>query len=365
MCIWNKVLVGLISVASLVFFYMAARALQTETAWSKKASDLEKSVKQFNDENYDLFEGTGAQPGIRQLRVDLYKLLLDRRRMWSECDATVKTAVNDGMAEITVGVNPTDAKGQPVPHGIAKDTVLYAFEEANAKNAKNKGQYLGEFKVAKVGDKQIDLVPTYRLSPREINKLDKAKGKWALYEIMPRDGHDVFASLSDADKKALLPGVPAESVREYLKDGKPAEKDDPQDCVVAGNYVRPLLDYTVLFNHARDKRVLLLDAIAAVQTDNRLLKDAVEEAHTQADACVKDIATTTAEKEAMERDRGIVKALHEKLDTSLGAMEAWIARLTETNQAIAGRIAKLQLEAAQRIDQRTRGAMAQSGAGRL
>jgi hypothetical protein len=38
--------------------------------------------------------------------------------------------------------------------------------------------------------------------------------------------------------------------------------------------------------------------------------------------------------------------------------------LTELNQAMAGRIAKLQLEAAQRIDRRTR-EMAQSGAGRL
>ena len=44
-------------------------------------------------------------------------------------------------------------------------------------------------------------------------------------------------------------------------------------------------------------------------------------------------------------------------------MQAWIARLTETNQAMAGRIAKLQLEAAQRIDQRTR-EMALSGTGR-
>ena len=45
-------------------------------------------------------------------------------------------------------------------------------------------------------------------------------------------------------------------------------------------------------------------------------------------------------------------------------MQAWIARLAETNRAMAGQIAKFQLEAAERIDQRTR-VMAQSGAGRL
>ena len=44
-------------------------------------------------------------------------------------------------------------------------------------------------------------------------------------------------------------------------------------------------------------------------------------------------------------------------------MQAAIARFIEKNQAMAGQIAKYQLEAAERIDQRTR-AMAQSGAGR-
>ncbi len=53
---------------------------------------------------------------------------------------------------------------------------------------------------------------------------------------------------------------------------------------------------------------------------------------------------------------------HEALDKELAAVNAEIARLIETNKAMAGRIAKLQLEAARRIDERTR-AMAQSGAG--
>jgi hypothetical protein len=48
----------------------------------------------------------------------------------------------------------------------------------------------------------------------------------------------------------------------------------------------------------------------------------------------------------------------------LAAVRADIARLIETNKAMAGRIAKMQLEAVRRIDERTR-AMAQSGAGGL
>ncbi len=35
MSIWNKVLVGLIALASVFLFYMAVRVLHTQTSWSK------------------------------------------------------------------------------------------------------------------------------------------------------------------------------------------------------------------------------------------------------------------------------------------------------------------------------------------
>jgi septal ring factor EnvC (AmiA/AmiB activator) len=110
--------------------------------------------------------------------------------------------------------------------------------------------------------------------------------------------------------------------------------------------------------------MLLADTIAALQQDKQLVLEALDQARTEADACARQIAATKTEKEKMERDRDIVATQLKNLETSLGDMEAWIARLTALNQTMAGRIAKLQLEAAKRIDQRTR-AMAQSGAGRL
>ena len=158
--------------------------------------------------------------------------------------------------------------------------------------------------------------------------------------------------------------LPVESVKDYLKDGKPAEKDDPKECVVDGKYVRPLFDYGIMFNDEYEKRMLLGDTIVALQQDKQLVLEALDEARTQADLCARDIAATKTEKAKAMRDRDIVAAHLKNLEKNLGDMEAWIARLTELNQAMAGRIAKLQLEAAQRIDQRTR-EMAQSGAGRL
>ena len=85
---------------------------------------------------------------------------------------------------------------------------------------------------------------------------------------MPQDSHEIFAALSDAEKKALLP---ADSVAEYLKDGRPAAKDDPKECVVDGKYVRPLRDYDVLFRADQEKRILLTDSTVAATWDKNLV----------------------------------------------------------------------------------------------
>ncbi len=372
MSIWNKVLAGLIGFASLFLFYMAARAVKAQTTWSESAKKHEAAIRRLSDENRDL------EPVVRQLKVDLHKLLLDRRRVWAGCDPTTrKPDHNLGTAEITVTVNTVNANGEQIPHGIPdrndrKGMVLYAFEELNVKNNKGNvigdfevGQYLGEFSVSAVSGNKVSFKPTYVMTQKEIDRLVQARRPWVLYELLPRDSHEIFASLSEEDLKKLMPPdrVPPESLREYLKDGKPAEKDDPKEYVVNGKYVRPLLDYSIVFTDEHEKRMLLADTIFALQQDKQLVLEALDEARSLADALTKEIALAKKDVEKMERQRDVVAAHLKNLEKSLGDMQAWIARLTETNQAMAGRIAKLQLEAAQRIDQRTR-EMALSGTGR-
>jgi septal ring factor EnvC (AmiA/AmiB activator) len=183
-----------------------------------------------------------------------------------------------------------------------------------------------------------------------------------LYEVLPHDSHEIFALLGDEQKKAMLP---ADSLQDYLKDGKPAAQGDPKENVVKGNFVRPLVDYGVILLDERDHRIILGDKIEAIKTDKKLVEAALVEARDQEEACKRDIAAAAADLKKMERERDAVAALDAKLQKSIEAMEAWIARLADTNRAMAGQIAKYQLEAARRIDQRTR-AMAQSGgAGKL
>ena len=164
MSIWNKILVWVIGVASVALFYMAARTLKTHQYWRELAQKYERKIEQVQEQNHMLLEGgenqgEQAQLGIRQRRIELNKLLLDRHRVWFKCDPKVKLNREDGTAEITVTID------HPDPHGIAENTVLYGFEEADVQS---KGRYLGEFKVTKSDEKQktVVLVPTLPLGPR-------------------------------------------------------------------------------------------------------------------------------------------------------------------------------------------------------
>ena len=348
MSIWNKVLVGLIGVAALAFFYMAARTLQTHKSWRELARQYEAKIVQVKDENYRLVEGMqkeGEQTemGIKQVRRELHKLLIDRGRAWYNCDPKVK-----GDAEVRI---TTD---QPDPHGISDKSVLYAFEEPDVQK---KGRYLGEFKVTAAADKQITLAPTARLTPREVERLATAKKPWTLYEVMPRDQHYIFADLSDAEKKARLP---AEVLPEYLKDGKPAAKDDPEECKAKdGKYVRLLRDYRILFNADRVNYTDMVDLFEATTRDMDLVEAALAEAKLQKAAATEAVATAKTELAKYSREGAAVAALRKTLEDKVAAMKALVARMMENNKVMAGQIARLQWDAVQRIDQRTR-AMAQS-----
>jgi hypothetical protein len=345
MCIWNKILVGLISVAAIVLFYMAAKALKIETYWSELAQKHERQIRQVTQQNIELREGNAQGPGVRRLRVDVFKLLQDRRRVWWNCDPkVVKPGAEGGLAEVTLELKVPDKT-------IPRKLVVYAFEEAFVQNKEHRGQYLGEFTVSNiVNGKQLTLESTSRLSPREVEKLKKARPLWALYELLPRDSHEIFATLTDDEKKALMP---PECVQEYLKDGKPAAKDDPVERVVNGKFVRQVNDYGVLLTDERNRRVLLNDTIKAAREDKQLIEQALVEGHDQEEACKREVVSTEAELKKMQRDRDIVGALHQKLQKSLDDMQAWISQLAATNRAMAGQLAKVQIEATRRIDKRT------------
>jgi len=205
MSIWNKILIGVIIVTSLVFLYMSARMLKTHKYWRDLVRKLEADIRQEDQAiNGEL------KPAIDQVRAELNQLITDRHRVWYDCNPTVNINRQTGAVSIKVAVE------QPSPHGLAEKTMVYAFEQPGIQQ---KGRFLGEMKVTGVADKEVTLEPAFKLSPRDADKLARAKRPWTLYDSMPHDNHEIFASLSEEDKKALLP---ADSVGEYVKNGQPA-----------------------------------------------------------------------------------------------------------------------------------------------
>ena len=268
--------------------------MKVSTVWSRALVQRENETKRLTADNKQLTDGGPEGPGVRQLQVDLHKLLVYQQGVWRDCVAKVKLMPEDRTAEATVTI------GQPLPHGIAKGNVLYAFE---ANDVGRKGRYFGQFVTTAVSEKQITLHPAEKLNDREISKLKNTRGMWLLYQLMPQDNHDTFASLPEAQLKALLP---AEVLAEYVKDGKPASKNDPTERIADGKYVRPLRDYVFLFGWLREHCILLQDTIEAAKRDKQLIDEALALAKEQEEAARKEVALAGIELDEAKRQADIV-----------------------------------------------------------
>ncbi len=354
MSIWNKILIGLIVVASLAFFYLSARMLKTHKYWGDLADKYETAIRNLRKENKNLKEGEKSgdelKPGIEQVRAELDKLITNRHRVWYNCTPTVDINKQTGALSIKVTVD------QPDPPGIRDRMILEVFEEAGVRQ---QGRYLGEFKVRSVADKQVSLEPAVKLLPRDVEKLSTAKRLWTMYDTMPADNHEIFAQWKDEDKKAMLP---AETVEQYIKNGQAAAEEEPAEHKAEGKYVRPLRDYAVLFGAYRLKITVLIDLEQAAMRDLQLLEDTLADAKRQVQFYQKQVTVFQGIAAKFAHQRDAVKSHLEKLQEKLGAAKEAAEKFFKNNKAMAGQIAKIQLDATRRIDKRT-GAMAQSASG--
>jgi len=402
MSIWNKILIGFIFVASLVFFYMAARTLKTHEYWRNLARASEFFVRAeleshegligggqwlskieedqaanklrdyYRQHGYSLvvqnemtwmdftkavmdavantgkldmrlLEECGKQrqetEGIAQVRLKLHKALIGRGRMWTRC---TPQQANKDTGQVSVVVD------QPDPHGIADQMVFCVLEEEEVQKG---GRLIGEFKVVGVDQKTVALEPVRKMSGRELERLAASKATWTLYEDTPADEHDVFAELEEAQKREVLPEG---SLPEYLKDGQPADKDDPQDRQIDGKYVRKLRDYAVLYGKYYLRRVSLAEAQESYNREIKYVSDTLDDAKIQEQFCQTHLDTTKKILSKNERERDAVLALRQTLQSRVAWFQAQAMQTVNANWALTGELAKIQMDAARRIEERTR-----------
>jgi hypothetical protein len=208
----QMILVGLVLVASLVFFYFSARTFVLAKNWNDE-------IKNFNVAINEVEHGKN---GIEQLTVDrdraqhdIEVAMASRGRAWHEAGMV---RANPDTGEITATVD------DPAPHGIEPHTSLFVFEQSD------KGKYLGEFMVTatKDGDKVIKMVPSLALSQGELNDISRSHGRLDLYETMPADSHTLFSQFDNRDEM-LKNAFSGDVVPEYQRDFTPATEKDLQE----------------------------------------------------------------------------------------------------------------------------------------
>ncbi len=387
MSIWNKVLVGLIAVAALGFWYMTMRTLKTQQYWRELAEDFEERIEQVEDQNQWLREGKEedgelAAMGIRQTQLALEKVLMDRGRAWynGTPEATPQTA-QTGEVRVTTDL--------PDPHGITVDTVLYVFEQTPLQEG---GAYLGPFVVDQVAAKQVALKPAFKFDAAELQRLSRSQGPWVMYDKLPVDNYYLFAELDEDELRKLLP---ATSVEDYLRHGEEAAWEDVEQWGVEGTVVdqngvpllddqgqkiagrdgvfrRRLRDYAALLHAApygeeydvhipsrRSQQTLLKDLIASMERDVQYMQAAAADAKRQVTFRENEKAALEADLAKIRAERDAVLTHRQQLEEKLGELKAAVEQILEQNRTMAGQIARIQLEAARQIEQRTR-AMARS-----
>jgi septal ring factor EnvC (AmiA/AmiB activator) len=146
------------------------------------------------------------------------------------------------------------------------------------------------------------------MTDAERDRLRRSRGPWSLYEVMP---------------------------------GEPIEAESAE------------IDYHVLLTDLYRQRAILDDLIAVTTTDAQAVENADALARQGVELLQKDIAATKEEITAMRAEHDLVAKHVADLEAKLAELRDAAEKTEQANRAAASELARLQLDAIRRIDQRT------------
>jgi len=328
MSTWNKVLLGLIIVASLGFLYLAMVALATHRYWRESAEKHEERIEALAAETEKLHEKglPDGRGGLKELELGLNKYSIGRGRVWYGCSPQ-KADAQSGAAAVAVD--------RPDPHGITEKMILYVFEETGVKEG---GRFLGEFKVTQVAPKQVALEPSMRMLPGEVQRIAQSRGPWTLRERLPADKRDMFAGYTPEQLAKLLPNEKA--VDEYAKAAK-------------GELERVLRDYRQLLKTFDRQRTELIERDQRAQRHLAMVQSSLADTQKLIQEQQSELTVLTANLDEMKRQRDAAVAHLDRLKKELAERTERIEALLAKNREVAAQIAQLQGEAARRVNEQT------------
>ena len=364
----NATLLFFVFWAALEFLYISTHVLKlhdehrsVEKEIRAQLVDVRADIKRLEFGSEDADEGDeskGADPGdgVRELRHKLHRLTLDRGRVWSDCKVDPQL---DEDGNIIVHIE------NPVPHGIEVGKLLYAFEQGPAAEG---NLFLSLGRVVAVGEGTVTAAALRPTTPEQLAEYLNRGRPWRLYESLPVDRHDLLTSLSEEELRA---GLPEESIDDYLKDGKTASDDDPEqrqiglkadgmqalpnehDQVVEWLYVRRLRDFARRFD--------------TLYTEQTMMQSDIDRENSHIEAMKKSLAQAEANVKDREEERGKLTQDFQKFQTETervgrhlvaleqqrGALEVMIGDKRAKAMELAAELARWQKDAAERIDRAT------------
>jgi predicted nucleic acid-binding Zn-ribbon protein len=322
MSVWNKVLLGLIIVVSLVFLFLGYRVLKVHQKYRDQVADNRESIETTLASIEQVHEGSDQKTGLDELKLKLHAILYDRGRAWFHV-TPANLAKNGDKIDVQV---VTDL---PDPNEVHPESIIYLFDETPAADG---GKYLGSFKVNSVQGKQVSLTSEHLMNDVEFKYLQDSLqqgGTWAMYEAVPSDRQDIFDPLTEEELKQRVP----ENLIAYYQDSE-----------------RKLRDYDLLLNNLYEKRAKLLHELASVTSSEAGMQEAVNDAKTQDQFRRAEIDDLDQQLTELKRQRDAVKKHLADVESMMKEIEQQIQEKRRLSKKLLGEIARIQLEASQKIE---------------
>ncbi|PQO30819.1 hypothetical protein [Blastopirellula marina] len=244
--------------AAFAFMVLSTLVLKTQAAWradyqtkSEMHARLDAEVKvletgvAINELTGRMVSNDAPFGSVMTANAELKRVLHNRGRVWRGAQAGQLAQNSIEVILPTIQPDPTNPTA-PAPaqdRSLAVDTVLYAFGEVpGANGVVLPGVYLGEFIVTMTNFPNVTLEPALPLSPQQIALINRgAGGKWTLYDQMPTDNREVFASMDQAAVDQIItqvftwgngdPAAAAALQQQFARSGKAADPNDPPATV--------------------------------------------------------------------------------------------------------------------------------------
>ncbi|TWU00723.1 hypothetical protein Pla108_16750 [Botrimarina colliarenosi] len=382
--------------ASVGYAILAARSLNTRLEYQEKLAKAEENYEQQVDLNDGLLRGTSvpkvvnqlaardvlaaqeteAVPGTVELEHKLRLLSRDRGRVWRFASPTGPPDPQTSVVEVRFPVRPSvlnapaegeeaplegeeaaaeQPSGPPPSLGLETDAIVYVFEQGPLEGTEESkpNHYIGEFRVDAVAGRTAKLEPLdqLELDPVATERLLSSRGPWIVYESMPADDRELFAGMDDETLRRLLP---ESVVEQYLRDGTPAQPDDPEDRLVsvdadghvvppddpegkgvAKQYRRQMRDYTLLLNDLEAERAELVAREQAMTADIAKLEEALANAEKIKAYREEELAKWQADLAAVERERKAIEAHEAALRAQVANAQRLLAETLKENAQLA------------------------------